>query len=83
MQFSFAATPSFESDMDVVKYHDWTWQESGSLDQKIVPWGIRRILLYVKGMSKVKVKLWLDVNRNELCSSYTVRCLLIRQTGAS
>ena len=35
--------------MDVLKYHDWTWQESGSLDQKVVPWGIRRILLYVKG----------------------------------
>ena len=41
---------SVESDMDVALYHDWTWQESGTLSQKMVPWGIRRILLYVKGI---------------------------------
>jgi len=30
--------------------YDWTWQKSGTLDQYVVPWGMRRVLGWIKGM---------------------------------
>ncbi|XP_076816813.1 uncharacterized protein LOC143462503 [Clavelina lepadiformis] len=42
--------PSVENDMDIIKLQDWTWQETGSPDRKVVPWGMRRILKYIKDL---------------------------------
>ena len=45
-----SGSPSFENDLNVVKFQDWTWQNTGSPDKKIIPWGMRRILMYIKGV---------------------------------
>ncbi|CAK8692258.1 unnamed protein product [Clavelina lepadiformis] len=47
-EFTVSGSPRFENDLNVVKFQDWTWQNTGSPDKKIIPWGMRRILMYIK-----------------------------------
>jgi beta-glucosidase/6-phospho-beta-glucosidase/beta-galactosidase len=40
--------PSWEMDRDVDEYQDPSWPSSGSDWLKVVPWGIRRLLVWIK-----------------------------------
>jgi len=42
------APPSVEGDGDYAKFYDWTWQKTGNDDVRVVPWGIRRLLKWIK-----------------------------------